>query len=146
MIVMCGQSWLPQILTDMAAEINYLWTAAYLTPGGQSAQVFPRKVNTFWKPLLIFSSGEYKGDWYGDVSKSKVNDNDKNHHHWGQSESGMADIIDRFTYPGDLVLDPFCGAGTTGVAAVKMNRLFRGIETDEAHIETSKRRLADASS
>ncbi len=30
LIVMCGQSWLPQIMWDMSAEIDYLWTVTYL--------------------------------------------------------------------------------------------------------------------
>jgi len=141
LIVMTGQSYLPEILSSMAKHIDYLWTAAYLTPGGQSVQVFPRKVNTFWKPLLIFSNGEYRGDWFGDVCKSKVNDNDKTHHHWGQSESGMADIVERFSYPKETILDPFCGAGTTGVVATQLNRNFIGIDIDKPCIEKSTERL-----
>ena len=46
------------------------------------------------------------------MAKSAVNDNDKRFHHWGQSESGMADIINRFSKPGDTILDPSMGGGT----------------------------------
>ena len=55
-------------------------------------QVFPRKVNTFWKPLLWFTKGDYTREWIGDVCKSQTNDNDKRFHQWGQSLSGMADV------------------------------------------------------
>lgn len=47
--------------------------------------------------------------------------------------------------PGGVVLDPFCGSGTTGVAALLEGRTFIGIEREETHLETSARRLADAS-
>jgi hypothetical protein len=45
--------------TDRDGPLEYLWTMAYLTPGGQATQVFPRKVNTFWKPILIYCKGAY---------------------------------------------------------------------------------------
>jgi site-specific DNA-methyltransferase (adenine-specific) len=77
---------------------------------------------------------------------SEPNDNDKEHHHWGQSESGMADIIERFSYPGQTICDPFCGGGTTGVVAVRMNRLFVGIDCDQEAVATTLKRLAEAAS
>lgn len=144
MLVMVGQSYLPEILAAMIPHMSYQWTLAYLTPGGQSAQLWQRKVNTFWKPVLWFVKGEYSGDWIGDVAKSAVNDNDKRFHEWGQSESGMADLIERFTYPGQTILDPFCGAGTTGVVAVSMNRNFIGIDNDVVAFETAEKRLMES--
>lgn len=140
LLVMVGQSYLPEVLALMVPHIRYHWTLAYLTPGGQSAQLFQRNVNTFWKPVLWFVNGEYKGDWVGDVAKSDMND--KRFHDWGQSESGMADLIGRFTYPGQTICDPFLGGGTTGVVAVGMNRRFVGIDIDQKAIETSQGRLA----
>ena len=38
-------------------DLTYHWALAYLTPGGQSPQIWPRKVNTFWKPVLWFVKG-----------------------------------------------------------------------------------------
>jgi site-specific DNA-methyltransferase (adenine-specific) len=43
--------------------------------------------------------------------------------------------------PGDLVLDPFCGSGTTGVAAVSLGRRFIGIEKDAAYRQLSCERI-----
>lgn len=48
------------------------------------------------------------------------------------------------TRPGDIILDPFMGSGTTGVAAVSAGRRFIGIELDPAHYETAERRIGDA--
>lgn len=45
------------------------------------------------------------------------------------------------TAPGDLVLDPFCGSGTTGIAAVSLGRKFIGIEKDAAYRHLSQERL-----
>lgn len=43
-----------------------------------------------------------------------------------------------------LVVDPFMGSGTTGVAAVELGRSFVGIEIDPMHYDTACRRIADA--
>ena len=46
------------------------------------------------------------------------------------------------TVPGDLVLDPFFGSGTTGAVAKRLSRNFLGIERDEAYVELARRRIA----
>jgi site-specific DNA-methyltransferase (adenine-specific) len=42
---------------------------------------------------------------------------------------------------GDLVLDPFCGSGTTGVASIKHNRNFVGIEMDAEYCKLASKRI-----
>lgn len=44
--------------------------------------------------------------------------------------------------PGDLVLDPFSGSGTTGVVATRFGRRFLGIEINPTFVQMSKERLA----
>jgi site-specific DNA-methyltransferase (adenine-specific) len=78
------------------------------------------------------------------VLKSAVNDNDKRFHEWGQSESGMADLVERFSAPGDTILDPFMGAGTTGVVAVRSGRRFIGIDLDADAVKQASARIAEA--
>jgi site-specific DNA-methyltransferase (adenine-specific) len=43
--------------------------------------------------------------------------------------------------PGGIVLDPFMGAGSTGVAALRLGMRFIGIELDENHCRTARERL-----
>ena len=143
LLVMTGQSYLPEVIRRLQEHLTYQWCLAYLTPGGQSAQLWDRKVNTFWKPLLWFVKGTYAGPWIGDVCRSEVND--KRFHEWGQSESGMLDVVRRFSRPGETILDPFCGAGTTGVAAVLEGRKFIGSDIDPVALETAKERLEECS-
>jgi site-specific DNA-methyltransferase (adenine-specific) len=139
---MSGQIHLPEVVARLSEHLAYHWTVAYLTPGGQAVQVFPRRVNTFWKPVLIFRNGAGPDpEWFGDVTKSDVNDNDKRLHHWGQSESGMADLVKRLTRPGELILDPFMGGGTTGIAALALGRRFVGCEIKAVDFATAAARL-----
>ena len=43
--------------------------------------------------------------------------------------------------PGDLVVDPFCGSGTTGIAAVRAGCRFLGIDRGEEYVQLAARRL-----
>ena len=47
---------------------------------------------------------------------------------------------------GDTVFDPFMGVGSTGVAAVKLNRKFIGFEIEENYYGASVNRLIEAGS
>jgi site-specific DNA-methyltransferase (adenine-specific) len=46
------------------------------------------------------------------------------------------------TKEGDLVFDPFCGSGTTAVAAKELNRTFVGTELEEEFTGLAARRIA----
>jgi 16S rRNA G966 N2-methylase RsmD len=143
LLAMSGQTYMPEVLTAlMSTGLLYQWTLAYLTPGGQAAQIFPKKVNTFWKPVFWLVKGQYQGSWIGDVVKSKVNDNDKRFHDWGQSESGFADLIERFAKVGDTICDPFMGGGTTGVVSLARGMSFVGVEKDTDTFNLAKARLS----
>lgn len=56
----------------------------------------------------------------------------------------MAQLVEVQSPVGGLVLDPFMGSGSTGVAAVRAGRHFVGIEHDPEHFGTACRRIAEA--
>ena len=56
----------------------------------------------------------------------------------------MTKLIRSVTPAGGIVLDPCCGSGSTGVAAVAAGFPFIGIELDPANAETARRRLHEA--
>jgi hypothetical protein len=45
--------------------------------------------------------------------------------------------------PGDLILDPFTGSGTTGAVAIRLQRNFVGIELNPAYIELARKRIGN---
>jgi site-specific DNA-methyltransferase (adenine-specific) len=53
-------------------------------------------------------------------------------------------LIELYTFQGDLVLDPFMGSGSTGVAAVQTGRHFVGFDTDAAYQEAATARISEA--
>lgn len=56
------------------------------------------------------------------------------------------DHIQSWSNPGDAVLDPFMGSGTTGVAAQQLGREFIGIEVVKEYFDIAKKRLLDGCS
>ena len=52
-------------------------------------------------------------------------------------------LIELYTYRGDLILDPFMGAGTTAVAAVRTGRHYVGFDTDASYLAIAERRIAE---
>ncbi len=57
--------------------------------------------------------------------------------------SWMSWLVRRASKPEWLILDPFMGSGTTGVAAVRLGRRFIGVEIDPDYFEIAKRRIQD---
>ena len=65
------------------------------------------------------------------------------HQHPTQKPVALAEHFLRLhTRPGDLVLDPFAGSGSTGVACARLGRRFIGIESDPTWVEHANRRLS----
>jgi DNA modification methylase len=54
----------------------------------------------------------------------------------------MMEVLIRYTNPGDLILDPFLGSGTTAVAAIRTGRRFIGIELDPGYCDIARKRIA----
>ena len=87
-----------------------------------------------WKPLLWYVKGERVndlvisntiGDYIESVAPLKIL------HDWEQSTVEAEYIIKNLTIENQTVLDPMMGTGTTGIAALKLNRKFIGIEKDQ---------------
>jgi len=57
------------------------------------------------------------------------------------------ELLDRIvlasTRPSDIVLDPFSGSGTTGLAAIRENRQYIGVELEKDYLDVSIKRLKD---
>ena len=56
-------------------------------------------------------------------------------------ESIFSELVIKHSNPGDLVVDPFLGSGTTAMAAIKNGRSFSGCDIDEHYVEISHARV-----
>jgi modification methylase len=68
--------------------------------------------------------------------------NGKKLHPTQKPQALLARVILASSRPDDLVLDPFCGTGTTGAVARHLGRRFLGFERDPAYAEAAERRIA----
>lgn len=67
---------------------------------------------------------------------------DKSTFLWGDGERAFAYMLQCFTNPGDLVIDPFSGSGTVAAVCAKLDRRYIAFELDEGRVEQSRRRLS----
>jgi DNA modification methylase len=67
---------------------------------------------------------------------------EKNGHPCPKPLEWMLWLVELVTLPGETVLDPFMGSGTTGVACLQTGRRFIGIERDPTYFEIARNRLA----
>jgi DNA modification methylase len=72
------------------------------------------------------------GDYIESIPPSKIE------HEWQQSTIEAEYIIKNLTMENQTVLDPMMGSGTTGIAALKLNRKFIGIEKTQKHLRLLK--------
>lgn len=68
----------------------------------------------------------------------------KNHHPTVKPVALMRWLVRLVARPGDVVLDPFAGSGTTGVACIEEGRDFIGIEKEAEYVEIARRRIEAA--
>ncbi|MBN8532910.1 MAG: modification methylase [Rhizobiales bacterium] len=88
-----------------------------------------------------------RSDWYlplcTGAERLKDDAGDKLHP-TQKPESLLARVLLSATNPGDVVLDPFFGTGTTGAVAKKLGRHFIGLEREEAYAAAARARIAAA--
>jgi ParB-like chromosome segregation protein Spo0J len=117
----------------------------YLTPGQRWRDQVER-VAIGWKPIFIYSHPGVdvsNRKWINDdvFTSSGAREQDTRFHHWGQNESGIADLIRGLTEPGQLVVDPFLGGGTAAVVCRDLGRRFIGCDVDASAVTISRERV-----
>jgi modification methylase len=68
--------------------------------------------------------------------------NGKKVHPTQKPEALLARVMLSASRPDDLVLDPFCGSGTTGAVAKRLGRRFIGLERDKTYAAAAEKRIA----
>jgi site-specific DNA-methyltransferase (adenine-specific) len=76
------------------------------------------------------------GEWTNDTTKAR------NHHPTVKPLALMRYLVQLVTRPGHIVLDPFMGSGTTGIACRDLGREFVGIEKEAEYCQIAERRIA----
>ncbi|MDP2619682.1 MAG: site-specific DNA-methyltransferase [Hyphomicrobiales bacterium] len=87
---------------------------------------------------------QMRSDWLLPIcsgSERLKDEHGRKAHPTQKPEALLYRVILASSKPGDLVLDPFFGTGTTGAVAKRLGRAYLGIERDPAHAEAARKRL-----
>ena len=111
----------------------------------QGLLVWPKKTNGL--PQLKYYLEDNKGvpvtDFWGDIDLISPSSVESLGYPTQKPEALLERIIQASSNEGDLVLDPFCGCGTTIAAAQKLNRRWIGIDITHLAVALMKHRLHD---
>jgi len=151
MMIAIGFSMRGEIIWDKAAS------AGSSTAWGSwqsAANPILRDVHEY---ILVFSKGNYKRErgekqdtltreefmeWTKSIWTMQAESAKKIGHPAPFPEELPRRLIRLYSFTNDIIVDPFMGSGTTGVAAVKEKRNFVGYEIDENYRESAMKRIA----
>ena len=137
----CGQFHLPAVLGLMAEHLEYGWTFAISHSGGDQ-RIHKYELRNGWKPIVGFYRPPLNVWWqaFRDLATGK---REKDEHEWQQAEAEAAHYIGALCRPAGVVCDPFCGGGTTPVAASRLGRGCVAFEIEVEKAEAARSRLYD---
>lgn len=122
-------------------EWRFWWLIAIDHTGGRRI-LEGKDVRVHWKPILWYvRGGRYNNEYIDDLIVSKPSP--KHLHDWEQSTVEAEYYIQYLSEPGDWVLDPMMGSGTTGIAALNKGRKFIGIEQDKSRYKVASHRIEE---
>lgn len=137
-----GAETLPEVMALMAPHLTWFWLVN-VRHDGSIPRLWYKRLMVMSKPVLCFTNGTVpQTDLPWSASDYISEGRDKNWHEWGQSIGFAIRQIILRSQPGDLVLDPFMGGGTTLRAAKNLSRRAIGVEMSEEHCETAVLRLS----
>ncbi len=86
---------------------------------------------------------QMRSDWHIPIctGKERLRVNGKKAHATQKPEALLYRVILSSSNPGDIILDPFFGTGTTGAVAKKLYRKWIGIELEEAYVNIAQKRI-----
>jgi len=124
----------------LADSLRFWWPCVAFHDGGVLHQARSHGVIVAHKPLLWFVKGDARtpGPYVADVARQR---REKGLHPWQQGVGPARHFVEALTEPGDLVVDPFAGSGTTLVAAKELGRRWIGCEIDAETAKSARARV-----
>ena len=144
LVTLCGHHQVIRVGHEMSLHLRFWWC------GGMLHTTLKRLAGKWvciqGKPMLWYVRERRRvGDTQCPIDYMEGGGKDKRFHAWGQPVHWFKHWIERLTNPGDLVVDPFIGGGTTAVAAVELGRRCIGAELDPEQYAVAMDRLKDIS-
>lgn len=149
-----GRKWFDESLSNYEFKQVLIWHYPN-NKSPQSRQMFKQTYEPIFFYRRLDSDKPVKcngSDWGDDlidldclveaVPQSNFNDVNMKQHPAQKPLRVMRWLVSSLAEVGDLVCDPFCGSGTTGIASIQLKRRFHGIDIDSEYRELSKKRIS----
>lgn len=129
--------------TEPPEGLRFVRFGIWVKPDGMP-QLSGDRPATGWEAVALLHKAGGKMQWNGGGHRAVWTHNkEDNNQHPTQKPLGLIkELVSLFTNPGDLILDPFMGSGTTLVAAKELGRRAIGIELDKKYCDVAVRRLS----
>jgi ParB-like chromosome segregation protein Spo0J len=139
-IVYTGHIHLPEVMERMRRHLKYYWLCT-VSHTGHKSNVPGRNMIANFKPILIYQKEPFlkTPSYINDVFTGKGREKDG--HEWQQAIGESIEIIEKFTKPGDTILEPFSGSGTVPAACIQTKRYCKAYEIDKESYEKSLIRI-----
>jgi site-specific DNA-methyltransferase (adenine-specific) len=135
-----GKMFLPDILDILRnAGLIYIWQFSVYQPDSND-RINKYHLYSTHRPVILMQKPGKRIDmvWMPDSVKST---RDKRYHEWGQGVELVEKLIDSYTQPGEIVLDPFIGGASVPYVAKTHTRKFIGFDISEDAIRLGIKRL-----
>jgi DNA modification methylase len=129
LITLVGQFLFQEIILEFSKYLKYYWVGGVYLSEGHKIEIGGWNILNKWRPILIYYKPPLSQVSFTDFLLSEKKE--KEFHDWQFTLKEAEYFIDRFSLPGDLVLDPFMGTGTFAIACMRKKRKFLGFEANE---------------
>jgi predicted methyltransferase len=143
LICYLGQYATADVCRLVGNHLKFLWPLCCYHEGPGQVMAF-WGIRVKWKPMLWFVNGGNRFDTSAVVEDLIVSIKEKSAHPWQQSVVEARYYIEKLTPSGGLVVDPFCGGGTTAVAAKMAGRKWITCELDSEYAAIATKRIKEA--
>jgi len=142
-LVFGGIKYLPEIIASLGRRFRFEWVFAWYK--SNAMQFGKTGFNVLDLPIWYSKGGAKAHEGCRDViEEAIVPSKNAFGHPTPKPVRLMRTLVQCVSPASALVLDPFMGSGTTGVACVKTGRRFIGVEISEAYCAVAKKRIVDA--
>ena len=138
-----------QHMINTATEVGFKFVKCLIWNKGN--KIMGQSYMNQFEYILFLRKGKHKkinncgtSDILSVPNKKDKDENGKNLHDTQKPVELMKILIENSSQEGEIVLDPFMGIGSTGVACINTNRDFIGVELDKDYFEIAKERIENS--
>jgi site-specific DNA-methyltransferase (adenine-specific) len=102
-----------------------------------------KNITNAYEFFIIFGNGSLKSNttYTKNIISTAVNSKMTKEHKAIMKQEVADWFVEKFTKEGDVILDPFIGAGTTAISCINLNRNYIGFELESQYVELSNSRI-----